>query len=118
MKLWIILLSLIVSAMSTASLAKPTSESSYCLPQQPCWPKSAEWNQLNQQVNGHLIKGNTPLTPCYQNSNSKICHTVLENIKNPFFIESQPGLTQSSMDINQICPMRKLLLKRPKGQCK
>lgn len=83
---------LICSLLTTAGFA---SLKSYCRPEQSCWPNFAEWQQLNKKVNGHLIVGTNPLAPCYKNAKSKLCLGVLQQIKNPFYIESQPGLTQS-----------------------
>jgi FAD/FMN-containing dehydrogenase len=90
MKLGIILLTFFL----TQSIA--FASKFYCTPEQSCWPSSSEWETLNKQVNGHLIKGNTPLNFCYRNAQSSQCSEVLEQIKNPFYIEQESGLTQSN----------------------
>lgn len=99
MKLWIILIQLIMIFISFPSVANPQSKipvANYCLPNQNCWPKAAEWDELKKKVNGHLFKGNSPLTPCRKDAKSSACHTVLTEVKNPFFLESQSGATQST----------------------
>ncbi len=77
-----------------SSVCNGTSE--YCLPNQSCWPTQAQWDALNKQVNGHLQQGHSPLSPCMKNSNSMACKAILNQLKNPYFIESQPGATQSN----------------------
>lgn len=54
------------------------------------------WNTLKKQVNGHLFKDSSPLTPCIDNVKSKLCNKVLKQVKNPFYLESQSGSTQSN----------------------
>lgn len=98
MKLWIILICFILSFIGPISQAKQPNKpptSSQCLPNQSCWPSLAQWDELNKLVNGHLIKGENPLLPCTQNSKTTLCLNVLESLKNPFFLETLPGSTQS-----------------------
>jgi hypothetical protein len=78
------------------SLSAEQLKQSYCTPNQSCWPTAAQWTELNKQVNGHLVKGTSPLQTCIQSPNTETCNTVLQELKNPFFIESQPGGTQSN----------------------
>lgn len=72
------------------------SDQQYCLPNQSCWPTKAQWDELNKQVNGHLRQGYSPLSPCIQDAKSTACQKVLNKLKNPYFIESQAGATQSN----------------------
>ena len=62
----------------------------------PSWPSAASWEQLNHDVGGHLIKVQSPLAACGDGSDSTSCQELFENLKNPYFIGDQPGLTQSS----------------------
>ncbi|KTD69346.1 MULTISPECIES: FAD-dependent oxidoreductase [Legionella] len=89
MKLWMILYSLFMSSLCHGT-------STYCSPKQPCWPTQAQWDTLNKAVNGHLQQGHSPLSPCIKNTDNSACKEVLNKLKNPFFIESQPGATQSN----------------------
>nr|WP_026253878.1 FAD-dependent oxidoreductase [Legionella shakespearei] len=78
------------------SLSAHQLKQSYCTPAQSCWPSTTQWNELDKQVNGHLIKGISPLQACIQSPDSETCNIALQELKNPFFIESQPGGTQSN----------------------
>ncbi len=69
---------------------------SFCNPYQACWPTAAAWERLNERVHGHLMKGVSPLMPCIDDAKSAACQETLHQLKNPFFIESQPGATQST----------------------
>ncbi|KTD50787.1 FAD-dependent oxidoreductase [Legionella quateirensis] len=99
MKLWKIALYLILGFISIPSQAvqtEKTNGATYCTPESPCWPKESEWNDLKNKVNGHLFKGVSPLAPCIKNSKSIACHKILEDVKNPFYLESHSGSTQSN----------------------
>ncbi|MCE0721946.1 FAD-dependent oxidoreductase [Legionella resiliens] len=99
MKLWVMGLSLFMSFICDEALAnqeKNQSISPFCLPTQSCWPTKTQWDELNRQVNGRLIRGHSPLYPCIQNAKSAACQEVLNKLKNPYFIEAHPGATQSN----------------------
>lgn len=100
MRLWIMLFNcFIVTFLITFSHAKApvnNNKSSYCLPNQSCWPTSKEWEQLNKKINGHLIKARNYLSPCIEDPQSDGCKNTLEEIKNPFYLETQPTATQST----------------------
>ena len=59
-------------------------------------PAEAEWDLLREQVGGRLIKVESPLAPCRVDAKSDSCSTVLDNFKNPFWIEDQPGALQTN----------------------
>jgi hypothetical protein len=65
-------------------------------PSDPSWPSAASWEQLNRDVGGHLIRVRSPLAACADAADSAACQKVLKNLKNPYFIGDQPGLTQTS----------------------
>lgn len=67
-----------------------------CEPDQPCWPKQEDWRDLNQSVQGRLVQVKSPVQSCKTNSQSKNCADNLKKMQNPFFIEDQPGATQST----------------------
>lgn len=67
-----------------------------CQPAESCWPKEDEWEKLNKSIQGRLIKLPSPLDACQLSSNNKTCQLVKSQIKNPFFLETQPALTQYS----------------------
>ena len=59
------------------------------------WPSAAAWKRLSGEVDGNLIAVEFPLAPCVNNIESTACKRLLANIKNPYFIGDQPGLTQT-----------------------
>jgi FAD/FMN-containing dehydrogenase len=63
-------------------------------PGDPGWPSPAEWERLNSEVGGRLLK----LTSPFADPNSAAYREALKHIKsqNPYFIGDQPALTQTS----------------------
>jgi FAD/FMN-containing dehydrogenase len=65
-------------------------------PGDPLWPSPDKWNQLNNAVNGNLIKLESPLASCKTSSGKSTCDDLFKNLKNPYYIGDDPALTQSS----------------------
>jgi len=61
----------------------------------PSWPTPASWEKLKQQVGGQLISVQFPLAACQSASDSPSCQDILNNLKNPYYVGDQPGLTQT-----------------------
>ena len=59
------------------------------------WPSPAKWKQLNDAVGGNLIPVTSPLSPLKTNPPGSAARRIFENLKNPYFIGDQPGLTQT-----------------------
>ena len=59
------------------------------------WPSAAAWQRLNREVDGGLIAVDFPLEACVKDADGAACKNLLSNIKNPYFIGDQPGLTQT-----------------------
>lgn len=77
------------------SNAYATTSTCYCQPNESCWPNKTEWAQLNKQLKGRLIQPENPLAVCQKNADSMACKTAIKNIHNPYYIETNPGATQS-----------------------
>lgn len=60
------------------------------------WPASDAWEALDRRVGGRLIRPVSPLAACATAPGSAACSTALENLRNPFFLQDQPGATQST----------------------
>ncbi|MGN6790146.1 MAG: FAD-dependent oxidoreductase [Rhodanobacteraceae bacterium] len=60
------------------------------------WPSAAEWESLNNQVGGRLMKLEDPLAACRADPSSAACATFFRNLRNPFFILDHANLTQTS----------------------
>ena len=87
------LLPLLPSPVPPASAAAPLGRAR---PSDPAWPSPALWEQLNQQVGGHLIKVPPLLDACASAPGGAGCEDVLRNLRNPYFIGEQPSGTQTS----------------------
>lgn len=59
------------------------------------WPSQAQWKRLSDDVDGNLIPVEFPIQACIQDNNSEACKALLANIENPYYVGSQPGLTQT-----------------------
>src|SRR5260370_23678882 len=64
-------------------------------PSDPAWPSDSAWKQLNEAVGGNLIPGDFPLSILKTDPDSASAKSLLENIRNPYYIGDQPGLTQT-----------------------
>jgi len=64
-------------------------------PGEPAWPSAAMWDKLKQQVGGRLSPVEFPLAACESSFDSAACQAVVKNIKNPYYVGDQPGLTQT-----------------------
>ena len=65
-------------------------------PGDPGWPSSADWDRLNESVNGRLVRPVSPVQARKVDSNSAACQVALQNIENPFYLSAQAGATQST----------------------
>ena len=65
-------------------------------PGQAGWPSAAEWDALNKQVGGRLMKLANPLAACRADPSSKACSDFFTAIKNPYYILDHADLTQTS----------------------
>lgn len=59
------------------------------------WPSPAAWKQLSDAVGGNLIPVNFPLSVWKKDPKSAAAEQLASNLKNPYFIGEQAGLTQT-----------------------
>jgi hypothetical protein len=59
------------------------------------WPSPAAWKRLSDEVDGNLVPVEFPIEACIQDTDSAACKNLIANIKNPYYIGDQPGLTQT-----------------------
>jgi hypothetical protein len=59
------------------------------------WPSEAAWKQLNDAAGGNLIRVDFPLSMLKTDPESGAAKRLLEDLKNPYYIGDQPGLTQT-----------------------
>ncbi len=83
--------SLIATAMAAGrrAFARPTQG-------HQGWPTADQWSALSARVGGRLIQPTSPVVACLSDGASAACKSALANIKNPFFLEDDPGATQTN----------------------
>jgi len=64
-------------------------------PSDPGWPSADKWKQLDETVGGNLIPVNFPIAALKSDPTSAAATNLIENVKNPYYIGEQPGLTES-----------------------
>jgi FAD/FMN-containing dehydrogenase len=64
-------------------------------PSDPRWPQAGAWERLNHAVGGRLAKVQTPLSACGEPSQGEACAELFKELKNPYFIRDQVGVTQT-----------------------
>ena len=64
-------------------------------PADATWPSQSVWKQLNEAVSGNLIPVDFPLSLLKTDPSGAAAKQLLKNIKNPYYIGDQSGLTQT-----------------------
>lgn len=59
------------------------------------WPSKSAWKALNDAVDGNLIAVDFPLSLAKKDPDSDAAEQLWKNLKNPYYIADQPGLTQT-----------------------
>ncbi len=64
-------------------------------PSDATWPSQSAWKQLNDAVGGNLIPADFPLSLLKTDPTGAAAKLLAKNIRNPYYIGDQPGLTQT-----------------------
>jgi FAD/FMN-containing dehydrogenase len=64
-------------------------------PGDPAWPSEASWDRLGRDVGGRLVKVRSPLGACAEAPSSLACERVFKDLRNPYYLGDEGGLTQS-----------------------
>jgi FAD/FMN-containing dehydrogenase len=64
-------------------------------PSDPRWPNDVAWETLRQVVEGRLIRVQSPLVECRESNSSAECEHLFRQLKNPFFLGDEIGLSQT-----------------------
>ena len=64
-------------------------------PSDPGWPSKDAWKRLNDAVDGNLLPVEFPINACLSSSQSADCKALFANVKNPYYIGDNPGITQT-----------------------
>jgi FAD/FMN-containing dehydrogenase len=59
------------------------------------WPSESAWKRLNEEVDGNLVSVTFPIEACIKEADGAACKNLIANIKNPYYIGDQLGLTQT-----------------------
>jgi len=68
---------------------------SRCRPSDAAWPSKTAWKTLNELVGGNLMPIDFPLSIFTSAPDSPAAQLLTDNLKNPYYIRDQPGLTQT-----------------------
>jgi hypothetical protein len=86
-------LPLVCALRPRASAAAPPS--ARVRPGEPAWPSNESWDQLGRDVGGRLFEVRSPLAACVGASSEAACAQVFKELKNPYYLGDEVGLTQS-----------------------
>ncbi|MBV8454218.1 MAG: FAD-binding oxidoreductase [Deltaproteobacteria bacterium] len=64
-------------------------------PSDATWPSQSAWKRLDEAVGGNLIPISFPLSLLKNDPGSAAAGQLWQNLKNPYYIGGQPGLTQT-----------------------
>ena len=78
-----------------ANSAAATRPATRVRPGDPAWPSDDSWSELGRQVRGRLIKVRSPLSACVGAPFDGACAEVFKELKNPYYLGDEVGLTQS-----------------------
>ena len=65
-------------------------------PSDPGWPSASRWDELRRQTSGRLITVRSPIEDCRTAPGSATCRNLFTELKNPYFIADQVGLTPTT----------------------
>ena len=83
----------LIPVMPRRLLAGTTS--SRVRPSDAAWPSKSAWKQLNETVGGNLLPVDFPLSILKTNPDGDAAKLLLKNLKNPYYIRDQAGLTET-----------------------
>jgi hypothetical protein len=66
-----------------------------CRPSDATWPSKSAWKRLDDAVGGNLIAVDFPVSLFKADSAGAAAKLLSENLRNPYYIGDQPGLTQT-----------------------
>jgi FAD/FMN-containing dehydrogenase len=64
-------------------------------PSDATWPSQSAWKRLDEAVGGNVVPVNFPLSVFKTDPSGAAAKLLSENLKNPYYIGDQPGLTQT-----------------------
>ena len=64
-------------------------------PGDPEWPSDQAWAEFGRGLDGQLIKVVSPISACVEAPTSEACAAFAREVKNPFYLGDEAGLTQT-----------------------
>src|SRR5438105_3317127 len=64
-------------------------------PGDPAWPSDTAWNRLNRDVEGQLVRVESPLAACMAAPEGASCAQILKELRNPYYLGDEVALRQS-----------------------
>jgi FAD/FMN-containing dehydrogenase len=83
-------------AFAAPDAPPPAARPSRVRPNDPGWPSEKDWQTLNHDVGGNLLKTVPLFAACAREPDGDICRNALQNMHNPFYLGDQPSGTQVS----------------------
>jgi FAD/FMN-containing dehydrogenase len=77
------------------SFAAGTRRLSRVRPTDSEWPSETSWDRLREEIRGKLVKVQSPLAECVEAPSSPNCVQIFKELKNPYYLGDEVGLTQS-----------------------
>ena len=59
------------------------------------WPNPLDWDRLQRDVGGRLVKVRSPLADCRDAPAGTACARLFTELRNPYYIGDEPGLAQT-----------------------
>ena len=84
-----------VGALSRVALAATVPPLVRVRPGDPGWPSPDRWDELRRAVDGRLVEVRSPLEACVGSSPAADCAALFKELKNPYFLGDEAGLTQT-----------------------
>jgi hypothetical protein len=82
-------------APGPSAYAQTTPLKTRVRPSDPGWPSDEKWDGLSREVEGRLIKVRSPLAACVGATFDATCVQTFKELKNPYYLGDEVGLTQS-----------------------
>ncbi|KAI0382709.1 hypothetical protein F5Y04DRAFT_252178 [Hypomontagnella monticulosa] len=101
-----LLLASVFGSLAALAVSTRTSSSCKCVPSDPCWPATAEWDSLNTTLSGRLIRSTPPGAVCYPSRpeyNATACDDVIAKWTSSSFHSADPISINGPVWANDSC---------------
>jgi FAD/FMN-containing dehydrogenase len=85
-----------IGSVRLAGADPRTASAARVRPGDPGWPSAAAWDELRRATGGRLAEVRSPLAACRDAPAGARCGEVFRELKNPYYIGDDAGLTQTT----------------------